>query len=223
MHWAMKECKHDQIFESQTIINLLQFKWSFLKKFAIYEIVVLMSYVTCIVWHSYYLDYAFPKILLIIFWGYFVLVEIFSFFGNFQIYFSDLMNFLYVSNLLLLGVYLIIQTNFSAAGSQSYIQHQNLMLAIINFIGWCTLIIQLRAFRQFRIFIRLITDVVRDLSTFFFFLTLIILTFATTYVVISHNPTDPDQTDASDFYRLLFMAFEFMYQTNSFIYDFKGY
>jgi len=63
-------------------------------------------------------------------------------------------------------------------------------LGIINFLAWITLILQFRIFEKLRIFIRLITEVVFDLRIFFIVLIASIFTFATTYVVLSHNPTN---------------------------------
>lgn len=107
MHWSLRETSQNEVFETDTIINLLQFKWLYFKNYARVECLILIGYVTSIVWHSYYLENKALHAILCLYCGWFLAIEIVSLFGNRKIYFSDLTNVNYIFNALLLLAYLI--------------------------------------------------------------------------------------------------------------------
>ena len=112
MHWCLRETKNDEVFETDTIIKLLNFKWTYFKYYARFECLLLFVYVTTIVWHSYYLENKLLRALLCLYSVLFFFIEVISFFGSMKIYFSDLINVGYIFNLLLLVTYLIIEMGF---------------------------------------------------------------------------------------------------------------
>jgi hypothetical protein len=110
MHWSLRETLSDEVFETDTIIRLLNFKWHYFRVYARIECILLAGYVITIMWHSYYLENKLLLVILCLYCGFFFGLEVISLSGNRKIYFSDLSNVNYTFNFLLLLAYLILQT-----------------------------------------------------------------------------------------------------------------
>ena len=111
MHWCLRETKNDEVFETDTILRLLRFKWQYFHVYARVECIILFIYVIAIILHSYFQENKFLIALLCLYCGFFLVVEIISLSGNRKIYFSDLTNVNYIFNFLLLLIYLILEIN----------------------------------------------------------------------------------------------------------------
>ena len=66
------------------------------------------------------------------------------------------------------------------------------MLALVNFISWTQGLSKLRVFRQTRIFIYLVKQVIYEMNSFNVILIGSIFALSTTYTMLVHDGTDPN-------------------------------
>lgn len=145
--------------------------------------------------HLYCLGNKTIEIILCILCGYFVFIKILLLSGSkISIIFSDFWNWVEYLSLTLLIIYLVFEMRY-----QDEYKHLNFLLAIVNLVSWIQGLSRLRAFRQTRIFIHLVKQVIYQMTSFVIVLIGSILALSTTYAMLDHDPTNDADLKGDDF------------------------
>lgn len=210
---------NDNIFTVESIQTSIRFLWDFyqpeiIKKIYIPYMVYFLSFVlyASAIYGSQFGEYG-PKYLFAIYCigysGYILFMEFKQFLDQGTKYFempSFMWNLLDIvsSNLVIFFLVLDVVSGFTTFIPEVYIR---IIAATAAFLLWLKFFTFLRVFNNFSAFIRMIIEMMRDMSTFLSMLVLGILSFANTYYILdqttfqekqdwakTHKPGDPIPT-----------------------------
>ena len=133
--------------------------------------------------------------MLCVYCGYFGFYEVIQIIGGkLSITLNDFWKWMDYLYLILLMIYLIFEL-----GYQEKYGHLNFLLGLVNFVSWMQGMSKLRVFRQTRIFIHLVRQVIHEMNTFLVILIGAIFALSTTYTMLTHDSSDSAQSNGQDY------------------------
>ncbi|CDW74847.1 wd-40 repeat protein [Stylonychia lemnae] len=210
LHQSLQDTNSKEIFTSEAVNRILEYKWNKVKQFAYIQCSVYFLFVALIIAHSISYKDRIELVIAILAFGFiFIGWELFQLILNYRSYFGEIWNVLDIGRVILI-VWYCLTALVNISNDKSAVDKENrIVLGVLNLLVFLRILSYFRLNQSSRVLIRLIIEVCRDMVSFTLLLFLSIVGFAITFNIIQSNDSDEDtlRGNLGLYYRLIYGDF----------------